>query len=198
MSDEALTLPTSVTAWLSDSAVRMSVNSILTIDEYDLPPGLLWQEMRTYHEARAVAQLTKAEWAIALLDLWNHIWGSQLSSDWLVRSPEEGDDWLTEGDLWEHSAITVSHRRGADVLFTAVELHHDRVVIAFGFEPENVDKFLVVGEPKPFIWGDGKKHDWENWNYITKGGNLIFQPGMLIDLRLAAGRAIELCLQRQG
>lgn len=122
--------------------------------------------------------------------------GAQLGPDWQIRDLEELqeiNEWLTEEDIWENNAITVSHRRGDIILYTAVELHPDRIVLAFGLEPEFEDRPLVKNRSNPFLWADGKKHDWADWNYWVKGGSIVSDTGILSEVSQAPAEALKVC-----
>lgn len=183
-------LPNSVSAYLTDAATRAAVDALLAVDAESLPPEIEWKELGDYYAARAVAELTRAEFAIALHALWRKIWGPAISAGWAMPEPqelvEEGQG-VSPGSIWEGKSFSLYHNRGESSLFTLVGLHRRRITIAFALERRGRPQ--IKGELGSFAWRDDA--NWDCWmlhsNGVTPGsdGKLNFS-----ELRTAADLAI--------
>ena len=184
------TLPSSVAAYLAESATRAGVDALLAVDAGSLPPEIEWEELGDYLAARAVAELTRAEFALAMHVLWRSIWEPAIPSRWDALTPEMMDEEgqaVSTGAIWDEKAFFRFHKRDGATLHTLVGLHRRKLIIAFSLERR--DRAQIKGDVEGFTWRDDAQ--WEAWMLLTDGllpsadGRLDLSP-----LRAAAERAM--------
>lgn len=189
-SNKGPTLPGSVTAYLSDAATRAGVDALLAVDADSLPPEIEWDELGDYLAARAVAELTRAEFALAMHTLWRSIWEPVIPSAWDPLTPERMDEEgqsVSTGVIWEEKAYTLFHERDGATLYTLVGVHRRKLVIAFSLERR--DRAQIKDDVAGFVWRDDAQ--WEAWMLLSEG----LSPGAdgipdLSSLQAAAKRAM--------
>jgi hypothetical protein len=167
MSD-TVNLTKSVTAYLTEPATRAGVDALLAVDADSLPPEIEWDELSDYYAARAVAELTRAEFAIALYDLWRAVWSPVVPDGWRLPDPEElveEGQSVSTGTIWEEEAFSLYHERGDLVLFTLIGIHRRKITVAFSLERK--DKPQIKGDLDGFTWRDD--NSWEGWMLLTPG-----------------------------
>lgn len=153
-------LPKSVTSYLADPATRAGVDALLAVEAHSLPPEIEWDELGDYFAARAVAELTRAEFAVALHALWRTVWGVVIPRTWRMPDPEdlvEEGQSVSTGEIWEGKAFSLYHDRGDLALFTLVGLHRRRLTVAFSLERK--EKPQIRGDLGGFTWRDDS--NWE-------------------------------------
>lgn len=187
---ENTALPNSVVAYLTDAATRAAVDALLAVDAESLPPEIEWKELSDYYAARAVAELTRAEFALALHTLWREIWGPAIPTGWAMPEPqelvEEGQG-VSLGSIWEGKSFSLFHNRGESSIFTLVGLHRRRITIAFALERRGRPQ--IKGELGSFAWRDDA--NWDRW-MLHAGGVMLGSDGALdlSELRAAAELAM--------
>jgi hypothetical protein len=163
-----LPLPKSVSAYLAEPATRAAVDALLAVDPRSLPPEIEWKELEDYFAARAVAELTRAEFALAFQLLWRSIWEPLIPGRWKLPPPEkllEDGQAVSTGEIWEQKCFSLYHECGDLYLYTLVGLHRRRVTVAFSFERR--DKQQLSGELGGFTWRNDA--NWEGWMLLTPG-----------------------------
>ena len=162
------TLPKSVAAYLSDSATRAGVEALLAVEADTVPPEIEWDELGDYLAARAVAELTRAEFALAMHTLWQSIWGRLISATWDAQTPERMDEEgqaVSTGAIWDEKAFTVFHKRDGATLYTLVGLHRRKLTIAFSLERR--DRAQIKSDVDGFTWRDDTQ--WAAWMLLAEG-----------------------------
>ena len=170
MTDELknVALPKSVIAYLSDPATRAGVDALLAIEADSLPPEIEWEDLGDYFAARAVAELTRAEFAVALHLLWRVIWWPIIPEKWTLPPPEDLDEageGVSTGVIWDEKAFFVYHEWGDLALYTLVGLNRRRLAVAFSFERR--DRPQIKGGVDGFTWRDDAH--WGGWMLLTEG-----------------------------
>lgn len=163
-----LALPKSVISYLIDPATRAGVDALVAVEADSLPPEIEWNELGDYFAARAVAELTRAELAVALHAIWLAVWEPVIPKTWKMPSPEDLDEageGVSTGVIWDEKAFYVYHERGARALYTLVGLERRRLVVAFSLEQR--DKPQITGELDGFTWRDDGH--WGAWMLLTEG-----------------------------
>jgi hypothetical protein len=183
------TLPKSVADYLSDSATRAGVEALLAVEADTLPPEIEWDELGDYLAARAVAELTRAEFALAMHTLWQSIWGRLVSATWDAQNPERMDEEgqaVSTGAIWNEKAFTLFHKRDGATLYTLVGLHRRKLTIAFSLERR--DRAQIKSDVDGFTWRDDTQ--WAAWMLaegLAPSGN---NNPDLSSLQVAAERAM--------
>ncbi len=123
MNGRKFALPESVAHFISDARVRSAVT--LLLDSKQQPDGLEWTEVPDYYRAHLAAHQTKAEWALALEQLWSELWPDHLSG-WQPLLPDrqarEEDLTIDLDYLFDEGNFKRAFQRGQFVLYTAVTL----------------------------------------------------------------------------
>ena len=161
-------LPETTAAYLTDPATRAAVDALLAVDADTLPPEIEWNEMGDYFAARAVAELTRAEFALAMHRLWAQVWEPAIPAGWSLPRPDELDEagqGVSTGVIWDEKVFYVYHRRDGRELYTLVGLDRRQVTIAFSLEQR--DKALIKGGLDGFTWRDDGQ--WPSWMLLDHG-----------------------------
>lgn len=184
------TIPASVHGYLSDPAIRAGVDALLDVKPDALPPELGWEEFEDYLSARAAAELTKSEWPIMLLQLWNSIWKPNIGADWKFSSFDaltEDDYAVSPADCWDNNWMQLRHQRGPHLFYTLVHVDARKTTIGFSIETE-ADALLDhdVGE---FVWRiDDEWFGWLTYSVSNSPADPNFE---LAALQEQARRALE-------
>lgn len=182
-------IPESVRAYLTDPSIRTGVNALVDVDAADLPPELDPDEFEEFFDARAAAELTKFEFALALYRLWAAVWEPAINTTWRRASSEElvDDEVATVQQCWDEKSFQMFHKRDGCTLYTAVHLSPKLTTLAFGLE-DLKDSPLLNGDAEPFIWeGDG----WEGWLVLSLPTPATDESFDLISMQDAARAALK-------
>jgi hypothetical protein len=161
-------LPKSASDYLADPATRAAVDALLAVDADSLPPEVEWEELDDYFAARAVAELTRAEFAVGMHALWRAIWAPVIPTTWKMPDPEElveEGQSVSTGAIWEAKSFSLFHERGDLALFTLVGLNRRRLTLAFSCERRG--KPQIKGDLGEFTWRDDSY--WDRWMLLTPG-----------------------------
>ena len=165
MSETGRDLPASVRAYLTEPAVRTGVDALLAVEADALPDGLEWHEFADYIAARAAAELTRSEWAVAIHRLWRRVWGGIEADGWRSAPFDElveQDYAVTPATCWEEQRFSLWHVRGAVTLYTAVRVTRSTFQVAYSLETRKV---LVQSDDEHFAWTH--KGEWPGWMVAT-------------------------------
>lgn len=201
MVDPIALLPSSMRAYLEHSDIKMAVDKLAEVDLDYLPSAMSWKEYSDYLNAKAMADLTRNEFGIGLKNLWDFIWGSQIVGHWKMASVDDMKvkQDISIGEMWEETDITVMHNCINYYLYTAVEVNAESLTLTFGMETD--EDFIAKGEVSGYVWVEGKKGDWHEWNVARLPGNVALTPELLQIARERAQRALDWCdayLGRKG
>ena len=157
-------IPESVRHYLSDPAIKSSVDLLTEIKKDGLPAGLEnWNDYGDFLSARAAAHLTKAEYPIALWLFWRHVWEGNIPEQWQMRSPDYvGDDMVGPLTCWEDENLVVQSDCRKIELYTLVGFSSASTTV--GFAVENESGPLISKSEGSFRW----KKDQELDGYLTK------------------------------
>ena len=185
-------IPDSVSAYLSDPAIRAGVDALLDVNEGALPPELELSEFGDYLAARAAAGLTKLEWAVMVHSLWNTIWAPLVQKPWTFSSLDElvdEDIAITPSECWASESFQMYHRQGEYILRTAVLVERRKTSVAFSIETN--DGGVLIGEDiDKFVWKDDDY--WNGWLMFSVETSPAEHDFKLAKLQDAARHAMEL------
>ncbi len=166
------------------------IDALLAVDADSLPPEIEWAELGDYFAARAVAELTRAEFAIAMHRLWLEIWEPIIKKRWDLPLPGELDEagqGVSTGVIWDEKVFYLYHRCGKRELYTLVGVDRRKVTVAFSVEQR--DKALIKGGLDDFTWRDDGQ--WPAWMLYMHGILPDSERGMdVTPLRAAAEAAM--------
>lgn len=155
-------LPPSVVAYLSDPAIRTSVDALLEVKTDATPPGLALGELGEYLSARAAAEVTRHEYASSMYLMWREVWASKIPRGWqpadLAQLAAEGYS-TSPADIWDESWFAAWHERPGYILYTFVSFGHDEFLI--GVSLEDKEEELIGSDFGAFI--RHKAGDYEGW-----------------------------------
>lgn len=185
MTDTTLfTIPESVFAYFSNSAVQAAVDHLLDNKSAVPVSQIQWAELPEYYRAVLAAHQTKAEYAITLFDLCNTIWGnvikeslelSKISRLPLKEIQQNGWPKLSIDESWDEfcsAPIILSTadqqitfhinleniNEGPYLLCTIYNIHDEKYVLP----PVDQDWKLCEDESPPYIYTRAKLVDVSN------------------------------------
>ncbi|WP_380784906.1 hypothetical protein [Sphingomonas sp. R86521] len=164
--ERSFDVPATVNAYLTDPAMRAAVDALLEARPGSLPAGLRLNELADYLAARAAAELTKYDWAIAMHALWDATWGAGLGPAWRPATIDEALDEefaITPESCWNEGSFAFRHVRGLHTFFSAVAFDQSQTQLAFSVE--TADEALATEGGGGFVWMEDE--DWTGWLVTT-------------------------------
>ena len=185
-------VPATLQAYLTEPAIRTGVDALLMVKPDRLPPDLGIDELGDYYAARAAAELTRYDWAIALHGLWSQIWGEAIDSHWVPVSTETliaNELSVTPFDCWDQEGFCVYHAHADLYLSTGVSFDADRTQISFSID--NEEEQVLLRELSPFKWSDENDEDWPEWLVFDFAKSPLDPQFRFDDLQEAARKAVD-------
>lgn len=146
-------IPESYRAYCTDRAVQTAVDHILDkSNKLGVPPDTEWDELPKFHRAVLSAHQVRCEYAIYLIDLWEHIWQPALDEcgfEVTSRTIAESEGWarydLDTYTIWDHMFFRVFDILGDTHFTLALGTYTDedkqiRLSLSFWNDPDEVSR----------------------------------------------------------
>lgn len=119
-----ITVPESVLAYFSQSAVRTSVDLLLSGKEPKVPIDLQWDEVPSFYRACLAARQVQAEFAIFTEQLWREVW-DDVPQEWRPCAPgrpDRPDLAVGLSTIWNEGCFGRRFEKGGFAVETSVGL----------------------------------------------------------------------------